>query len=248
MGRLPKSLRFEVFNFLTVKETLKVAMTSKKVGAELEKSEIAKAGKEILIRLDISNYRDCLVCGPSSAYYWMAPFGNAFLHTDKVRIIVGKLCLFRKNKCKNPEHPNLELEVSKIIEQLPERFNNKKVSYERGHVCSRDGSQTIKINYDSMIDFIESERPDFVFDAFEFPSDDTRNTARIQDFLMRHSRRLTFRGSFNLKMFMTPATTSNSARPLERLNMTSRFTFEEHDNPREKFLLPKEINCFFNVN
>ena len=115
MGRLPKLLRFKVFNFLTVKETLKVAMTSKRVGAELETSEIAKAGKEILIRLETKNRRDCLVCGPSTAYYWMAPFGNAFLHTDKIRIVVGKLCLFAEDMCKNAEHPNFELEVCKII-------------------------------------------------------------------------------------------------------------------------------------
>ena len=96
-----------------------------------------------------------------------------------------------------------------------------------------------------MIDYIESERPNFVFDAFEFPSDDASNTARIQDFLMRHSRHLTFRGG--AKIFMTPGTTSNSARPLERLNIKSGLSFAEHDNPREIFLLPKKINCFFSV-
>ena len=110
-------------------------MTSKEVSAQLEGSELAKKGKEIMIKLDNNKRKTCLLCGPSEAYYWLSRFGNAFMHADKVRIVINKLYLHDCIKCKNPEHPNVELEVCKIIEQLPERFDNKKVSYSREHVC-----------------------------------------------------------------------------------------------------------------
>ena len=51
MGKLPKFIRFMIFNYLTVKETLKVAMTNKQVRSDLERSEIAKAGKIIEINI-----------------------------------------------------------------------------------------------------------------------------------------------------------------------------------------------------
>ena len=58
MGKLPKFIRFVIFNFLTVKETLKVAMTNKQVRSDLERSEIAKAGKQMVIRL-VECYKAC---------------------------------------------------------------------------------------------------------------------------------------------------------------------------------------------
>ena len=57
MGKLPKFIRFVIFNFLTVKETLKVAMTNKQVRSDLERSEIAKAGKEMKIRIEDLYYK-----------------------------------------------------------------------------------------------------------------------------------------------------------------------------------------------
>ena len=84
------------------------------------------------------------------------------------------------------------------------------------HACSkvRSCDKEIGPELEGLVDYIEINRPNFIFDTFHFFSANMKNTAKIQEFLMSHSRNLIYglepsNGfSSDLTIFMTPSTIS----------------------------------------
>ena len=100
-----------------------------------------------------------------------------------------------------------------IIEQLPLRFDNKKVSYKATFpYCNPYPVRRI----DSLIEYLSRTRPDFIFDILHVDQSSMKevsNSAEIQDYLMSHAKVLDFT-SWHEPLHKTPNTCSAVRRPL----------------------------------
>ena len=87
----------------------------------------------MIIRLDNSTRRDiCLLCTTDGTTdgvtKWLSLFQAAIRYVDTISIHIGKLCIVETG-CSDPSHPDLDREFFEIINKLPPRFDNAKVSY-----------------------------------------------------------------------------------------------------------------------
>ena len=110
--KLNKWVRLHIYKYLDVKETMKVAVLSMKERQSMEKSEITKEGKSMIIRLDNFTRKDiCLLCTTDGTTdgvtKWLQLFQAAIRHVDTISIVIGKLCI-RETGCSNPAHPDLD--------------------------------------------------------------------------------------------------------------------------------------------
>lgn len=120
----------------------KVSSLCKAERAFVSDSEIAREGKQLMLQLETKHSymkrgrTNCLICGDMAA--WLKKdYGPAIPYVDKIYIMVGKICLTDDQLCDKPDHPNFGMEVALLIEQLPKRFENMKVSYQHSHTCSK---------------------------------------------------------------------------------------------------------------
>ena len=102
-----KWLRLHIYKYLDIKETMRAASTSKTERGSAEKSEIAKEGKNMIIRIENGLRDSCLLCKSNGISDFVKKFGAAFNFTDTLDLHIGKLCIKDDQLCKVPGHPSL---------------------------------------------------------------------------------------------------------------------------------------------
>lgn len=208
----------------------KIGCLSKSERANAQDSEIAREGKELIMQIKSRHggrrgRANCLQCG-DIAVWLKHDFGPAIPYVDKIKILLGKIWLQDDQLCDKPEHPNFGMEVALLIEQLPSRFDNMKVSYQ--HYCTASMTQTPcddRPNVDSLVNRLKQARPSFVFDCFTFSSYvGMTNSAELQEYMFSHARRLEMIAQGDehnqqvshggQELFITPSTRNSRKRPL----------------------------------
>ena len=90
--KLTKFLRLSIYNFLDMKDTIKASGLGKSERQAMEESEIAKEGKEIVLRLDNHYRRQCLLHDDRLSKF-VKQWEPAIKHSDKILLMVGKICM-----------------------------------------------------------------------------------------------------------------------------------------------------------
>ena len=120
-------------------------------------------------------------------------YGPAIPYAETI-LIAGslvKLDYFEDGLCASKEHRNFGLEAAKIIELLPTRFDNMKVSFYIPYPDYIDDLRYPARRIDSLLEYLSRTRPDFIFDVFHvdrFAMKEITNAAEVQDYLMSHAK------------------------------------------------------------